>query len=202
MSNRLRRSLRPLSRWIYAALMGALPLTAAAGQTVSIFQMGGNISVESAPADAKLRTLGGDIDLGKVGGDASLHTNGGNIHIGAAAGDVTAITLAGDVDVVLVGSEHEGPRTIDLSSNAGAITLHLPRNFGAKVDITLTYTNNQPEDFHIKEDLGLTHTPAPSAWDDRHGTPRKSLKASGKIGDGSNRIVISTINGDVTIVRD
>jgi hypothetical protein len=68
--------------------------------------------------------------------------------------------------------------------------------------VILIYTDNQPQPFKIQESLGLKHEPVPAQWDDSHGTPRKTLRAHGTIGDGKNKIVISTINGDITIIRD
>lgn len=187
---------------IYIALLSVLPSAAMAdGHTVSIFKMGGDIVLQNAAGDARLRTLGGSIDLGSVTGNASLRTNGGNIRVGSAAGDISATTLAGNIDVTLVTGKDVHPRTIELSSNSGSITLHVPHHFGATVSVTLTYTDNQSQTFHINENLGLMHAPASRRWNYFLGTPRKSLKANGTIGDGSSRIVISTINGNVTIVR-
>jgi hypothetical protein len=38
-----------------------------------------------------------------------------------------------------------------------------------------------------------------SEWSDRDGSPRKYIHGSGTVGNGKNRIRISTINGDIII---
>lgn len=196
-------AMRQLRRWLPTALFGLIPIAGVAGDSVvSDFKMGGDISVESAPGGANLRTLGGSIEVGKVGGQAKLSTNGGDIKVDSSSGGVEATTLSGNIDVTLASADGSGRRIIDLTSNAGEVRLRLPHDFGASVDVLLTYTDNQPQPFKITESLGLRHDPVPAQWDDSHGTPRKTLRAHGTIGDGKHKIVISTINGDVTIIRD
>ena len=49
--------------------------------TISIFRMGGDISVDDAPNGAALRTMGGDIRVTHGAGRIIAKTMGGNIEI-------------------------------------------------------------------------------------------------------------------------
>jgi DUF4097 and DUF4098 domain-containing protein YvlB len=146
--------------------------------------------------------MGGNIHLGSVGGDARLKTMGGDIEVDSASNSLFARTMAGDVTVhIEEGAENRKTRYIEIRSNAGQISLYVPPGFGTTVDATLAYTDNQHRAFSIIQDLGLRETES-TRWDDSKGTPRKYIHAVGQIGDGRNHIVISTVNGNITLRRN
>jgi hypothetical protein len=74
----------------------------------------------------------------------------------------------------------------------------VPKDFPMTVEVTLAYTENQDAAYRVIDDLGLRQVKSDN-WDKKHGTPRKYIYASGRVGSGANRVVISTINGNVTL---
>ena len=164
---------------------------------LTVFKAGGDIDVDGAPRGADLVTMGGNIHIGRVDSFAKLKTMGGNIDVDAASGSVQARTMSGDIVAHIVG-ESTTARDINLSSNQGEVTLIVPKDFPMTVEVTLAYTDNQESAFHVIDDLGLRQVRTDD-WDKKHGTPRKYIYANGRVGSGQNRVVISTINGNVTL---
>ncbi len=184
---------------------------------VTVNQMGGGIDVAEAPHGATLTTMGGDIHLGNVSSFANVKTMGGDIAIDRANAPVEATTMAGRISITgATGSVHAttmagniwvsyanpsaAGQTIELTSNSGGIELAVPKDFSMDVEVTLTYTKNAFRSYEIIDDMGLTrHTDA--EWDSTKGIPRKTIHAGGRAGSGANRVIIKTINGDVTIKK-
>jgi DUF4097 and DUF4098 domain-containing protein YvlB len=164
---------------------------------LTIFQAGGDIEVDGAPQGADLVTMGGNIHIGRVDSYAKLKTMGGNIDVDAASGSVQAKTMSGDIVAHIVGDSGSA-RDINLSSNQGEIKLIVPKNFPMTVEVTLAYTDSQDNAYRVIDDLGLRQVKTDN-WDRKHGTPRKYIYANGRVGSGENRVVISTINGNVTL---
>lgn len=186
--------------------------------TVSIQKMGGGIDVAEAPDGANLSTMGGDIHLGHVSSFAKVKTMGGNIAvdradcpvdattmggniiIAGASGSIEAKTMAGNVMVHLTGGSGS-PRHIYLSSDAGNITLTVPRGFPMQVHISLAWTRSAGDRFRIIDSLGLKQSES-QQWDDSHGSPRKYIRAEGTVGSGRNAVLIDAIDGNVILKEE
>jgi DUF4097 and DUF4098 domain-containing protein YvlB len=184
---------------------------------IHISKMGGNIDVDSAPHGANLSTMGGNIHVGSVAESATLKTMGGGIDvdnsagpvdantmggaitISTANGPVKATTMGGDITVRETGSS-TGARDIELSSKGGRIELTVPKDFPMDVKVTLAYTKAD-HGYHIEQHAGL-EVQETGEWDSSHGTPRKYIRASGRVGNGLNRVSIDTINGDVILRQE
>jgi DUF4097 and DUF4098 domain-containing protein YvlB len=185
---------------------------------ISISKMGGGIDVQSAPHGANLKTMGGDIHLSDVAsfakvktmggaitidratGSVDASTMGGSIGIGHANGAIKASTMGGDITARMVGDSSD-QRDVELTSHGGTITLTLPKDFPMDVQITLAYTKNAPRTYEIIDHIGLQQQETPD-WDDSNGTPRKYIRAAGRVGSGQNHVVIKTINGDVILKQE
>jgi DUF4097 and DUF4098 domain-containing protein YvlB len=185
---------------------------------ISIHKMGGDIDVPDAPDGAAVDTMGGNIHIGNSGGSVTAETMGGNIVVDHAdgsvdvstmggvitvrqvSGAVKASTMSGDVTVHLTGTSG-ALRDIRLSSMAGVILLTVPKNYGMDVRIKLEYTRNSSQDFRVRQQLGLTERQT-TDWDMSHGTPRKYIYVTGRVGDGRNQVTIDTINGDVILKQE
>ena len=167
---------------------------------VKIHQMGGDIDVKEAPQGANLETMGGNITVEQAGGSVEAETMGGEIRINSAFGPIKASTMGGDIKVRIAGTS-SSQRDIQLSSKAGTIALTVPKDFPMQVGITLAYTKNSSQEFRISEHLGLTQRVS-SDWESGFGSPRKFIRASGRVGNGENRVTIDTINGDVIIRQE
>ena len=185
---------------------------------LQISKMGGDIDVPEAPDGAHLSTMGGSIHVGSVGSVAKLHTMGGDIsvdHANASVdastmggkitikdtnGSIKASTMAGDVTAHVVGSS-TAERDIELSSKSGTIVLNVPKDFPMEIRVILAYTKNAGDHFRIINSLGLSQQES-QEWDNSHGTPRKYIRASGRVGSGLNHVTIDTINGDVILRQE
>jgi len=182
---------------------------------VHIHRMGGDIEVKDAPHGADLETMGGNIRLDHVESFAKLHSMGGNITVEQADGSVVAETMGGEIRIAsaygpikastmggnitarLAGASNN-QRDIKLSSKGGTIRLTVPKDFPMDVRITLAYTRNSSQDFRIEENLGLKQRIS-SDWESNFGSPRKFIRAEGRVGNGQNLVTIDTINGDVIV---
>jgi hypothetical protein len=69
-----------------------------------------------------------------------------------------------------------------------------------EVRIVLAYTKTFRE-YHIIQDAGL-EVHESSEWDTSEGTPRKYIRAAGRVGSGLNQVTIKTINGDVILRQE
>jgi len=185
---------------------------------IHISKMGGGIDVENAPHGANLSTMGGDIHVGDVGsyakvksmggtiaidhatGPIDASTMGGGISIGHASGAIKASTMGGDITARMVG-DSSSERDVELTSHGGTITLTVPKDFPMDVRIVLAYTKNAPRTYEIIDHIGLQQQESPD-WDNSLGSPRKYIRAAGRVGSGLNHVVIKTTNGDVILKQE
>jgi len=159
---------------------------------------GGPLSLESAPNGARISTGGGRIRIGPSGGEVFAQTGGGPIDIGPASGSVAAHTGAGDVTLQLTGS---GPHSVDVTSGKGHVTLIVPSDLNATLELETAYTDNYGRKTRIVSDWPLSTTET-STWDDSHGTPRKYVRVRQNIGRGGAVIRVRTTNGDIELKRE
>lgn len=222
---------RPRTSSVLLLLAGAIPFAlpgcagwrtiharaASDSGPVSVHKMGGDIDVGDAPNGADLMTMGGSIHLGSVGSYAKVKTMGGDIVIDRAhgsvdastmggkitvsgtTGPVQASTMAGDITVHVTGTS--GRRDIQLSSKSGTIVLAVPKDFPMDVHVTLAYTKDAGDHYRIINHMGLTQQETQD-WDDSHSSPRKYIRATGRIGSGLNHVTIDTVNGDVILKQE
>ena len=175
--------------------------SASARELVKISTMGGNIEVDEAPAGADVSTMGGSIRVRNAGGLVKAKTMGGSIEIGAASASVQATTMAGDINVSLVGHSKAADRDVRLDSKHGDITLTVPEDFSANVDIKLAFTRGNEGEYEIVSDFPLQRRET-SQWDRSHGgDARRFVYGSGAIGAGRNTIRLETTNGNIYLKK-
>jgi beta-lactamase regulating signal transducer with metallopeptidase domain/DUF4097 and DUF4098 domain-containing protein YvlB len=158
---------------------------------------GGDISVPEAPNGAYVTTGGGKIRVGPSGGQVYVQTGGGAIDIGPASGSVEAVTGAGDVRINLQGANDH---TVRVAAGVGDVTLEVPADLNATLDLETAYTERFGRKTRIIGDFGLQTTET-NTWDDSHGTPRKYVRVRQTIGHGGPVITVRTVNGDITLQR-
>ncbi|MCP4582931.1 MAG: DUF4097 family beta strand repeat protein [candidate division Zixibacteria bacterium] len=168
---------------------------------IRIKTMGGSIDVVEAPLGADVHTNGGDIEIKSAGEFVKAHTNGGDIYIGQVDGWVDVDTYGGDITVAVTGDGTESGKDIEMRSNNGEIELTLPANFSGEFDIELAYTKRGRRQYKIISDFDLK-TRESDDWDYDRGSPRKYIDGTGVVGDGKNKVRITTINGDIIIKKD
>lgn len=156
--------------------------------------------IAGVPAVAPLRlfTVSGDIEAHGITAHVSARSTSGSIIVGGAGGGVDARTATGDVIV----SRPRGPVTIDAAT--GAVTLRLDQLDGSPIHITtltgpvyIEIESDIDAEFIIQTALGAIHTdtekPRRPPWNER--------TVIHKIGQGTNKVFIRTISGDITIER-
>jgi len=111
-------------------------------------------------------------------------------------GRVDLSTMGGDVTANVVGAGGD----VEIESLSGDIELTLPAGFGASFDIELDYTRNSRRTYEIKSEFPLQKSET-KEWTYSHGSPRKTIRGSGSAGDGTHRVQIHTVNGDVVIKK-
>jgi hypothetical protein len=158
---------------------------------------GGAISLRAAPDGARVTTGGGAIRIGPSGGEVYAQTGGGNIDIGPATGSVEAHTGAGEITIELKGA---GGHSVDVTSGLGSVTLVLPRDLNATLELQTAYTENLGHKTRINSDFSLQTTET-ADWDSREGTPRRYVRARQAVGRGGPVIRVRTVNGDIVIKR-
>jgi DUF4097 and DUF4098 domain-containing protein YvlB len=168
------------------------------GATLST--MGGNIHVGDVATFAKVKTMGGEISIDHATGPVDASTMGGGITIAHVGGAIKASTMGGDISARMVGTS-SSERDVELTSHGGTITLTVPKDFPMDVRITLAYTKNAPRTYEIIDHIGLEQRETPD-WDNAFGTPRKYIRAKGRVGSGLNHVVIETTNGDVILKQE
>lgn len=167
---------------------------------VQISSMGGDINVDEAPAGADVHTMGGDVYVKKAADHVKAKTMGGNIEIETVDGRISATTMGGDIEVTMVGDPSKGDRSVSLQSMGGEVKLTVPPALSMDVDIELAYTRDSQKNYKIDSDFDLTQEES-KEWDRSQGSPRKYISATGKLGDGKNKVKIRTVNGDVHLKK-
>jgi DUF4097 and DUF4098 domain-containing protein YvlB len=177
---------------------------AGAGKGAEVSTAGGDIRVESVTGDLKATTFGGDIRAGSVSGDARLETSGGDVVVRSAGGSVNARTGGGDIVLKKV----RGPVTArtsggsitceisgtggpggDLSTSGGDVTVTLPANY--KADVEIRVTGGEPDsDSIVSQFPGISVSK-------RAG----QLLGEGRLNGGGPKLVIRSSSGVVTIKK-
>ena len=169
------------------------------GYGYSISKAGGEIVMDDLPGGGTLHTGGGQIYVRSSGGSVSATTGGGDVELESVAGDAHVSTGAGTVQVTIVnanGTKH----SVDVTSGKGRVILYLPANIDARFELETAYTDNFDRRTRIESDFALNQTET-NEWDDRFGTPRKFVRATGVLGSGAGLIRVQTVNGDVVVRR-
>jgi DUF4097 and DUF4098 domain-containing protein YvlB len=163
-----------------------------------IDKAGGNIDLNAAPNGARVHTGGGDVHVGEAGGDVSATTGGGDVSVGPASGSVKASTGAGEVHIIVDRSSRD--QLIEAWSGKGKVIIELPRDFQGRLELETAHTRTHEATASIRSDFEIDREPL-TDWDDRQGTARRYLRATGRIGRGDARVVVRTVNGEIEIRR-
>jgi hypothetical protein len=88
------------------------------------------------------------------------------------------------------------PQIVEVHSGTGRVEIVLPGGFGGVVDLETAYTRRaSPTTITAPGELERSI----SGWDDRLGTPRRFVRARGRIGSGDDVVRVKTVNGNVVV---
>jgi DUF4097 and DUF4098 domain-containing protein YvlB len=141
----------------------------------------GNVNASNTRGPITASTTNGDVELTGTTGAADISTTNGRLNVQVHSGAVKGTTTNGAVDCDLAAL---GPtETVALATTNGKVTLLLPADVSALVDVTNTNGIITIYDFTvIYEEQTATHL-------------------RGRIGSGASSITITTTNGDITVRR-
>ena len=146
-------------------------------------------------ASLSIQTTDGDITVEGLQGDIDCSSMDGTIELTDISGRVSAATEDGDI---LVSLNHRiSTRPISVSTEDGDIELELPANPNVKIS-----ASTMDGDIYCDFPIGSGFKPDP---DSHNQSVWKSLfderKLIGVLGQGSLPIQLSTLDGDITIIR-
>lgn len=110
---------------------GHITLSSIEGETVAKTD-GGHITGDRISGNTVLSTGGGHIKVNRPSGSLTAKTGGGHIEIQQASGSIIAKTSGGNISSTV--QQADGP--LKFFTSAGNITLGLPKNIQADLDIT------------------------------------------------------------------
>jgi DUF4097 and DUF4098 domain-containing protein YvlB len=175
-----------------------------AGKGAEVSTAGGDVRIEAVTGDLKASTNGGDIHVGGVTGDARLETSGGDVIIRSCSGAVTARTGGGDLTLKklrgpvkahtsggtvfceVVSADKPG---VDIFTSGGDVTLFLPANYKADVEIRVTGVDGEG-DYIVSQFPEITV-----------GKRTGSQTGEGKLNGGGPRVIIRSTSGTVTLKK-
>jgi len=161
---------------------------------------GGNIKVDQANEGSNVSTSGGNITINSARKFAIAKTSGGNITIKEIDGKVEAKTSGGNIDVKMRNS-YDGAHDAELVTSGGEVTLYVPANMGMDFDVTLEITKNSNKDYKINSDFPMNVSEGEMETSENSRYSRKKITGTGSVGNGKNRIMIKTVNGDINIKK-
>lgn len=112
---------------------GHITITELSGITVAETS-GGHITSDHISGDIRISTGGGHIKIDQLDGVLEAKTGGGHIEIQDAKGGITARTSGGNISTSII----EATDRLSFKTSAGNISLTLPPNISANLDVSAT----------------------------------------------------------------
>lgn len=128
-----------------------------------------------------IASVSGDVKVTGVTGRLNASAVSGDVHITDVSGSVSASAVSGDVKVEI--NRLEGSDDMKFNTVSGDVSVTLPGSLDADVDMS-SFSGS------IKTDFGI------EVKSERYGS-RNSARA--KLGDGSRRLKMSTVSGDISL---
>jgi DUF4097 and DUF4098 domain-containing protein YvlB len=138
------------------------------------------ITVPAGTTLDSVETVNGGVDISGVSGKVVAESVNGDLEISDLAGDVRVSTVNGSIEASF--SRLEGQQSVKAETVNGRVTISLPAD--ADVEITADTLNGgiNGRDFGLEADKGFVGS-----------------DLNGKIGNGSARLNIDTVNGAIRI---
>jgi DUF4097 and DUF4098 domain-containing protein YvlB len=128
-----------------------------------------------------IASVSGDVQVTGVTGRLHASAVSGDVHIKDVSGSVSASAVSGDVSVEI--DRLEGSDDMKFSTVSGDVSVMLPTNLDADVDIS-SFSGSIKTDFAVE------------VRSERYGSRNW---ARGKLGEGSRRLKMSSVSGDLSL---
>lgn len=129
----------------------------------------------------QISSVSGDVEVTGVTGRLHASAVSGDVHIKDVSGSVSASAVSGDVKVEI--NRLDGSDDMKFSTVSGDVSVTLPAGLDADVDMS-SFSGSIKTDFAIE------------VRSERYGS-RNS--ARGKLGEGSRRLKMSSVSGDLSL---
>lgn len=157
---------------------------------------GGDITIERANGEVDVHTSGGDVTIDSAEGSLKAGTSGGDITIGdATGGGVTAKTSGGDIEARMRAAVSVLEEDWLLQSSGGELAIHIPEDLPATLEAEIRLERSwfgREEEYRIDSDFDLDEQKEETR-------NRRTIRATGDINGGGNRIRLITSGGDIRI---
>jgi len=128
-----------------------------------------------------IASVSGDVRVTGVTGRLNASAVSGDVHITDVSGSVSASAVSGDVKVEI--NRLEGSDDMKFNTVSGDVSVMLPGSLDADVDMS-SFSGSIKTDFAIE------------VRSERYGSRNT---ARGKLGEGSRRLKMSTVSGDISL---
>lgn len=149
----------------------------------SISSVSGDVDVAGVSGELTAKSVSGNVAVNDVSGSVHASSVSGNVRVGKVAGTANAKSTSGNVEVEIVSLEGAG--NMDFGSVSGDVRVKLPGNLDAEVSLS-TMSGD------LKTDFPLTIEKS------KHGAGQK---ANGRLGGGARNLKMSTVSGDLSLLR-
>lgn len=149
----------------------------------SISSVSGEVKVENVTGTLRARSVSGEVTVRNVNGRVDASAVSGDVEVGNVAGTVSAKSTSGDVKVEI--TRLEGGDGMEFTSTSGNVSVRVPENLDASVEMSVL-SGSLKTDFPLqieKPEYG------------------PGQKAFGQLGSGARRLKMSSISGNVSLIR-
>ncbi len=138
------------------------------------------ITVPGSTELDSIETVNGDVTVSGVSGNVSAESVNGDLDISDLVGDVSLSTVNGSVNATF--AKCEGEQSIKTETVNGRVTISLPESSDVQITADTLNGGINGRDFGLETDKGFVGS-----------------DLNGKIGSGSARLNIDTVNGSIKI---
>ncbi len=149
----------------------------------AITSISGNVEVSEVDGEINAKSVSGNVVVRNVTGSVEATSTSGNVIVQEIKGAVSAKSISGNVDVTIL--QLSTDREMAFSSVSGNVKVKLPANLDAQVKMS-TLSGN------LETDFGLT-------IEESRFSPGR--RASGRVGGGSHHLKVTSISGNVSLLR-
>jgi DUF4097 and DUF4098 domain-containing protein YvlB len=149
----------------------------------AISSVSGDVDVSSVAGDLTAKSVSGNVMVRNITGAVRATSVSGNVNVGEINGTATAKSTSGNVEVEIL--QLSGTQDMDFGSVSGNVRVKLPASIDAEVKMS-TLSGG------LKTDFPLT------IEEPEHGPGRK---ATGRLGGGSRQLKLSSVSGNVSLLR-
>ncbi len=150
----------------------------------AISSVSGDVEIDGAKGLVNVKAVSGDVKIINAQGTIRADSVSGDVHVERASGSVNAKSVSGDVKVNLQNVDSD--EAMEFTTVSGDVSVSMPSNLGADVDLK-TLSGD------IKTDFGIT-------IEKREHGPGKS--AHGRLGEGSRRVKMNSVSGDLSLIKN